>query len=213
MAEFITPSRSAHRGGILVIHSWWGLTDSFRRFGQLLAEHGYTVGLSDLFDGKTARSIAQARKRRSAPRKEPMYKTLIRDLDTLQSQAGSQLPVGVVGFSMGGHRAVWLSQQSDLPINSALLYYAARGGNFSKSRALYLAHFANHDEWVTASARRTMERQLKAAGRPYTGYEYDGTGHWFAETDRQNDYVIAAAELALSRTVAHFEATLGNGIS
>ena len=66
----------------------------------------------------------------------------------------------------------------------------------------------NHDEWVTASARRTMERQLKAAGRPYTGYEYDGTGHWFAETDRQNDYVIAAAELAFNRTVAHFEATL-----
>ena len=208
MSEFITPSKAKNRRGILVFHSWWGLTNSFRDFGQSLADQGFVVGLSDLFNGKTAHTEEDARRLRSAPRREPMYKSLLRDVIEVQDRTQSDAPLGLVGFSMGGHWAVWLSQRPNLPIASVVLYYAARGGAFSNSHASYLAHFAENDDWVSRTSRRTMERGIKAANRPYTSFDYPGTGHWFAETSAKESYKPEAAQIALKRTVQHFKSTL-----
>ncbi len=118
----------------LVIHSWWGLTSAFVDFGETLAEEGFAVGLADLFDGKTASNPEQAKRLRGASRREPMYRTLIRNIGELQAFDGrSGAKVGLVGFSMGGHWAVWLSQRPELPIGATVLYYAARGGSFAGS--------------------------------------------------------------------------------
>lgn len=208
VAEFIPPSKAKNRGGVLVIHSWWGLTDSFRDYGQVLADQGFVVGLSDLFGGKTAHTAQDAKRLRSAPRREPMYKSLVRDLIEVQDRAQSDAPLGVVGFSMGGHWAVWLSQRPDPPIASVVLYYAARGGDFSNSRASYLAHFAGTDEWVSSASRRTMERQIKSAQRPYASFDYPETGHWFAETAALESYQSEAAQIAMKRTIQHLKSTL-----
>ncbi len=62
-------SASATGGGVLVIHSWWGLTRSFEAFGQALAKAGFVIGLADLFEGKTADTETAARQLRAAPRK------------------------------------------------------------------------------------------------------------------------------------------------
>ncbi|MEZ5779241.1 MAG: dienelactone hydrolase family protein [Paracoccaceae bacterium] len=191
-------------GRVLVIHSWWGLTRSFHDYAAQLAAEGFTVGSSDLFGGQTASDIEGARRLRRLPRRIPMYKSLIADIETLLAfEAPAPREVAIVGFSMGGHWAVWLSQQPGLPIRSTVLYYAARGGNFAASTSSYLAHFAQNDPWVSASARRGMERALTRAGRSYAAHDYPGTGHWLAEADRSQDYDAEAAALALQRTVSH----------
>lgn len=192
------------RQGVLVIHSWWGLTDSFRAYGEALAKEGFVVGLADLFDGRTASDIAEAKALRAMRRSEPMYRTLMRDLAGLRKEAGTER-VGLVGFSMGGHWAVWLSQRPELPVAAAVLYYAARAGDFGGSRASYLAHFAVEDGWVSAAARKRMEKEIAKAGRPYRAHVYPGAGHWFAENDRP-EYEPAAAALAFARTVGHLRA-------
>lgn len=51
-------------GAVLVIHSWWGLTESFRVYGNKLAQAGYLVGLADLFDGQIANTELEARRLR-----------------------------------------------------------------------------------------------------------------------------------------------------
>ena len=107
---------------------------------------------------------------------------------------------------MGGHWAVWLSQQSDLPIRSAVLYYAARGGSVANSKVSFPAHFADVDLWVRTTARRRMERAIVAADRPYAAYDYPGTGHWFAESAREHDYNPESAKSAFDRTLAHLKA-------
>jgi carboxymethylenebutenolidase len=103
---------------------------------------------------------------------------------------------------MGAHWAVWLSQQPGNPIRKVVLYYGARGGNFAASRASYLAHFAEADPWVSATARRGMEKALGDAGRRYRAFDYPGTGHWFAESDSPETFDAAAARCAFTRTLA-----------
>lgn len=195
----------SRRVPVLLIHSWWGQTGSFIGYAEALASHGFFVGVSDLFDGRTASTEAEARQLRSAPRKQPMYRTLIADMETLRQRTGSRR-VAVVGFSMGGHWAVWLAQRAELAVSHAVLYYAARAGDFSASKASFQAHFAEDDPWVTASARRGMERAIAKTACAYQSHDYPGTGHWFAETDRAGDYDAGAAALAFGRTLAHLSA-------
>ena len=137
-----------------------------------------------------------------------MYKTLIRNINELRESDDARGDLGIVGFSMGGHWAVWLSQRSDLPIGATVLYYASRAGSFRRSHSSFLAHYAQTDPWVSAAARRKMESEIEKAGRPYTAFDYPGTGHWFAESDRPGEYAPDAAALALERTLIHLQETL-----
>lgn len=189
-------------GGVLVIHSWWGLTSSFVEFGKALRGEGFTVAVADLFDGKTAKTEAQARELRSARRREPMYKTLQNGLETVRERLTEQGRLGVVGFSMGGHWAVWLAQHSRPPIDAVVIYYAARAGDFSHCRAPMLCHFAEHDPFVRPAARRKMEKAASVAGCRVTSFDYSGTAHWFAESAQRDVFDHAAAEQARMRTVA-----------
>lgn len=203
--EAIAP-RNAPTGAILVIHSWWGLTASFRAYGSSLAKAGYLVGLADLFHGQVATTQAEARRLRALPRRTPMYKTLGADLAALRAMAGSdKVGVGTVGFSMGGHWAVWLSQRPEYDIAATVLYYAARAGDFSRCRAGITAHFAENDPWVSPSARKNMERAIHKSGCRYDAFDYPGTQHWFAEAARPTEFDAAAAKLALDRDLRHFQ--------
>jgi len=191
--------------GVLVIHSWWGANSGFVSFCQALASEGFVTGLADLFCGGTASSPEEARRLRRASRREPMYRTLIRNIDELQSFDGAGADIGVVGFSMGGHWAVWLSQQGELPICATVLYYAARAGSFAASRSSFLAHYADRDPWVSRPSRRRMEREIEKAGCAYQAFDYPGTRHWFAEEDRAQEYEAEASGLSFERTARHLK--------
>ncbi len=190
----------AGRRAVLVIHSWWGKSVGIEHFGRRLADEGFLVGLADLFDGDTATTIPQAEALRARRRNVPMYRTLIADIEELRARSGS--PVGVVGFSMGGHWAVWLAQRPELPIDATVLYYAVRAGSFTYCRSPILAHFADDDAWVKPAGRRRMEKAIAEGDVPYRAHDYPTTEHWFAESDRP-EYHPAAAQEAFERTLAH----------
>lgn len=184
-------------GRVLVIHSWWGLTDSFRRYADSLAAEGFRVAVPDLFGGATARTEEEALRLRARTGRVSRYRLL--EAGLAQVRGGREdAPVGVVGFSMGGHWAVWLAQRRAYGVAAACLYYAARAGTFTPPTR-YLAHYAPDDPWVSATARSRMERAVRKAGCDYAAYDYPGCGHWFAESDRPDAYAADATALALSR--------------
>jgi carboxymethylenebutenolidase len=197
LAYVTSPSRPASVP-VLVTHSWWGLTTSFTAYADALAGAGFLAACVDLFDGRVAVTEAEARALRRERRREPAYRTLQRALRELASISDGQSPA-VAGFSMGGHWAIWLAQHPDPPVSAVVLYYAARGGDFSAATAPVLAHYADADRFVSPGGRRTMERALSARGRSYQAHDYPGTAHWFAESDSAA-FDAGAASRAFDRT-------------
>lgn len=190
--------------GVLVLHAWWGLNDALKGFCTRLAESGFVVFAPDLYHGKVARDIPEAEALGSAldasfqQAKEEISEAA-RYLSERVGQASRSL--AVVGFSLGVYYALDLAAADPELIRSVVIFYGTGDGDYSSSKAAYLGHFAENDEFEPASSVDELEASLKRAGRPVTFYRYPETGHWFFEPDRPQAYDPAAARLAWERTL------------
>ena len=189
----------------MVLHAWWGLNDTMKAFCTHLAESGFVAFAPDLYHGKVADNITDA-------------ETLGKALDTNQVQAKADIAdaamflnervdeqadrgIAVIGFSLGAYYALDLAAADPEHIRSVVIFYGTGGDDYSNSRAAYLGHFAEKDEFEPQSNIDNLEESLRHAGRPVTFYRYSGTGHWFFEPDRSQAYNEAAASLAWDRTL------------
>jgi len=202
---FLAVPSTGKASAVLVLHAWWGLNDTMKAFCTRLAESGFVAFAPDLYHGKVADNIADA-------------ETLVKALDTNHLQAKADIAdatmflneragqadrgLAVIGFSLGAYYALDLAVADPEHIRSVVIFYGTGGGDYSNSRAAYLGHFAENDEFEPQSDVDKLEAALQRAGRPVTFYRYSGTGHWFFEPDRSQAYNQAAASLAWDRTLA-----------
>jgi carboxymethylenebutenolidase len=191
--------------GVLVLHAWWGLNDTIKAFCMQLAEAGFVVFAPDLYHGQIADDIAGAETLGAALdanylQAKAEIADAIRFLHERSEPAESGL--AVIGFSLGVYYALDLAAADPEHIRSVVIYYGTGDGDYSNSRAAYLGHFAENDEFEPQSNVDALEESLRRAGRPVTFYRYSGAGHWFCEPDRSQAYVQAAANLAWERTLA-----------
>ena len=204
--------KSGAGGGVLILHSWWGLNPFFKQLCRRFADEGFVALAADLYDGKVAVSIEEAKALRSkvtATRKEPAYKYLTRMIRYLSTHEAVTSPsIAVVGFSMGGHWAYWLAQRLELPIAATATFYAARSGDYSQSSSSFLAHFAETDDWVSSASIKKLSRSLENAGRDFSFHTYPGTSHWFFEQDRTDAFDPQATTIAWERTLVFLRTSL-----
>jgi len=194
--------------GVLVLHAWWGLTETFKQVCDRLAEAGFVALAPDLYHGKTTASVEEA---------EALVEALDQDVERVRddiavaAQVLRQLPatkladgrdkLALVGFSMGGAYALDMSITLDKEIAAVVTFYASYPGlDYRKASSVYLCHFAEDDPFEPAGSVAEMERELQAAGRPVTVYTYPGTKHWFFEENRP-EYDAEAARVAWERTI------------
>lgn len=191
--------------GVLVLHAWWGLNNTMKAFCTRLAESGFVAFAPDLYHGKLADNIADAEKLAQALGTNYLQANAeIADAaDFVQERTGQADPgIAVIGFSLGANYALDLAAAHPEHIHSVVLFYGTGGADFSNSKAAYLGHFAENDEFEPQAGVDELEETLRRAGRPVTFYRYSGTGHWFFESDRLQAYNQAAATLAWDRTLA-----------
>lgn len=206
MSDYLAKPKSMRRGGILVLHAWWGLNDVFKDFCNRLADEGYLVLAPDLYNGAIAKTIPEAEKLRTKLKRDTTSKQILEALKQLRSETGQ--PVGLIGFSLGAYWGLWLIEEKPKDIAATVLFYGARGGEYAKTKSAFIGHFAETDQYVSDSGRKKLEKTLKAAGREVAFHVYPDTGHWFFENDRP-EYNPQAAELAWQRTVEFLHAQFG----
>jgi carboxymethylenebutenolidase len=190
--------------GVLVLHAWWGLNDTVRAICDRLAGAGFVAFAPDLYHGQVADTIAGAEALGEALDANHLQaKAEIAEAVTFLADRADQAERGlaVIGFSLGAYYALHLSNADPEHVRSVVVFYGTGHDDFSRSRAAYLGHFAEHDEFEPPSDVDYLEEALRRAGRPATFYTYDGTGHWFFEPDRPHAYDEAAATLAWERTL------------
>lgn len=190
--------------GVLVLHAWWGLNDTMRSVCTRLAEAGFVAFAPDLYHGKVVDTIAEAEAMAGSlfDNLEPSKDEVAGAISLLNQRAGQTgNGLAVIGFSLGAFYALDLSTTNPEHIRSVVLFYGTGGGDFSRSQAAYLGHFAEADEFEPTSEVDALEAALQQAGRPVTFYRYSGTGHWFFEPDRTDAFNQEAASLAWDRTL------------
>lgn len=202
---FLALPPAGNGNGVLVLHAWWGLNDTFKAVCNRLAQAGFVAFAPDLYHGQVADTIAGA-------------EALVKVLNANQLQANADIAqataflndyvgpsdrgLAVIGFSLGANFALDLSNADSAHIRSVVLFYGTGAEDFSQSQAAYLGHFAENDDFEPQASVDHLKAILKRAGRPVTFYSYPGTGHWFFEPDRPQAYNPAAATLAWERTLA-----------
>jgi carboxymethylenebutenolidase len=187
------------RGGILVLHAWWGLNHFFRDFCNRLAADGFLAFAPDLYDGEIARTIPEAEKLRKKLNQRTAEAIIAEAVNQVQQDVNRK-QIGLVGFSLGAYYALGLSQEKSDCLVGTVLFYGSRGGDYSETKSAFLGHYAETDPYVADSGRKKLEKNLKAAGREVVFFVYPKTRHWFFENGRP-EYNPQAASLAWTRTL------------
>jgi carboxymethylenebutenolidase len=208
---FLAEPKSGHGPGVLVLHPWWGLNADVKAFCRRLAGSGFVAFAPDLFHGKvvTTRSEAEALVH-AYEAKAPELRAQIADAAKYLSDRTSGGEIGVVGFSFGAPYALALSNSEPALVRAVVVYYGTGQEDFSKSKASYLGHFAENDEFEPKEGVEGQTKLIRSAGRPATIYTYPGTGHWFSEPSVKAAYNKAAAQSAWERTLRFLRENLAS---
>ena len=196
---FLAVPPSGKGPGVLLLHAWWGLNATMKAFCTQLAESGFVAFAPDLYHGKIAENITDAENLGKALDTNHLQaKAEIADATKFLNECVGQADRGlaVIGFSLGAYYALDLAAADPERIRSVVIFYGTGDGDYDNSRAAYLGHFAENDEFEPQSKIDHLERSLRHAGRLVTFYRYTGTTHWFLEPDRPQAFNQAAASLA-----------------
>jgi carboxymethylenebutenolidase len=209
---FLAVPATGNGRGVLVLHPWWGLNATMRMVCTQLSEAGYVAFAPDLYHGQLATTISEAESLSNALDERQARADSAAALDFLGEHAApAGQALAAIGFSLGAYFALDLSATDPDRLRAVVVFYGTRPGDYTASRAAYLGHFAEVDEFESEADVNGLEASLRAAGRPVTFYRYPGTGHWFFEPDRTDAYSPAAATLAWERTLTFLRNALPPG--
>jgi len=190
------------RGGVLILHAWWGLNDFFKGVANKLASQGFLALAADLHDSAVAGSVAEAKELLSKMDDARVKQIVLGAADYLGSDPSMKgRKIGVVGFSMGAGWSLLLSTLKPESVGAVVVFYGTYPMDFSKSEASYLGHYAPDDEWEPLADVRATEEKIRGAGREVAFHFYPGTKHWFVEENRPVEYNRDASDLAWKRTL------------
>ena len=188
----VYPERPNKTGVVIVIHDIRGMADSPRAVGDQLAQDGFIAIVPDFLSGKgpngggtesLGTGVGQAIQ---AITPEDFVARMNAAMEYGKKLPASNGKTGVVGFCWGGQKS-FLSAISMPTLNAAVVYYgdipgfangAAPAAEVAKIKAPVLGFYGGNDARINATLEGTTAA-MKAAGKSYETYIFDGAGHGF----------------------------------
>lgn len=211
-AYFVAPTEG--RGpGVLLLHSWWGLSSFFRELADRFADEGYTVLAPDLNFGKLFDDRGEAQDHLLDANPDRLARLTLTSAKLLQEKADDPTrPIAVVGYSMGASLGLWASVRIPETVGAVSAFYGTQSIDFAGARASYQVHLAEQDPMVVSDEAALMEATISLEELDIESFTYPGTGHWFFEADRP-EFQPEAASLAWDRTLRFLGTSLPPGVS
>ena len=188
--------------GVLVLHSWWGLTRSAKGVAESLADSGYTALVPDLCGGVVPADADEAQRLLADSDPNETADLVLKSLAALRALSEDpDRPAAVVGYSMGASWALWVATRQPSSVDAVVAYYGSQNIDFDDLVAPVLGHYAEVDPLVTEDALVEMQARLLLSDKHVEIHRYPDTRHWFAEPGVVEHHDPGAADLAWQRTL------------
>lgn len=168
--------------GILVLHSFWGLTASVKGLCDGLADYGYTVLAPDINFGELPETEQEALDHLGAASPDRLASLVLSSAKLLHEKSTGG-DIGIIGFGMGGSLGLWASVRLPDVVGAAVSFYGTQQIDFAGSNSSYLIHLAEEDEYITDDETVFMEATMGLESLPVETITYPGTRHGFCEPD------------------------------
>ena len=194
--------------GVLILHSFWGLTSSVKNLADGLADRGYTVLAPDINFGELPESEQDALDHLGEASPDRLASLVFTSAKLLHERS-TEGPIGVVGFGMGGSLGLWASVRLNDLVAAAVSFYGSQQIDFAGSRSSYLIHLAEEDEFITDDEAAFMEATMGLESLPVEVIRYPKTKHGFCEPDGDT-FDPEAFERAWAATLVFLAAQLSD---
>lgn len=192
--------KSGSGPGVLVLHSWFGLTDEVRDLCNALADEGFTALAPDLF-GEVATDRDHGEQLLAEVDPNQLVLGVQSCADALRRMpATPDGPIMVIGYSMGASLGLWLSEREPDTVSAVSAYYGTQSIDFTETQSRYQFHLAEDDPMIDTDELALMEASLGLADRPIEIHRYPAVEHFFAERGTPAHDPTAAGE-AWTRTL------------
>ncbi|MBM4261822.1 MAG: dienelactone hydrolase family protein [Deltaproteobacteria bacterium] len=201
-----TPAGNPNAPAVVVIQEWWGLNDQIKSVGDRFAALGYRTLVPDLYKGKVALDVAEAKHMMTNLNFGDAATQDVRGAVQYLKQSGGK--VGVVGFCMGGALTV-LSAMYVKEANACSSWYGfppEQAGDVKTITTPLQLHLAEKDQSFTPEAGRALEGKLREGKVPFESHWYDA-GHAFFNEKGPN-YNADCSKSAWERTTEFFAKNL-----
>ncbi|MGF1618021.1 MAG: dienelactone hydrolase family protein [Acidimicrobiia bacterium] len=185
--------------GVLLLHSFWGLTPAVKVMADRLADEGYTVLVPDINFGELPDSETEAVDHLGMANPDRLA-SLVLSSAQLLAEKSSQPTIAAVGFGMGGSMALWASVRLNSIVDRVVSFYGTQQIDFAGSRSRYMVHLAESDEYITDDETAFMEATMGLESLEVAFHYYPRTRHGFADPDGAT-FDPDSSDLAWKRTV------------
>jgi len=196
-------------GGVIVVHENRGLNPYIEDVARRAALAGFISIAPDALTplGGYPGNDDEGRTMQAKRDPEEMNQNFMDAFTYLKNHKDCNGKVGVVGFCYGGGIANMLAVREP-ELSAAVPFYGSqpKAEDVPKIKAPLLLHYASLDTRITGGWP-AYEAALKADGKKYQAYIYEGANHGF-HNDTTPRYDKAAAELAWKRTIDFFKENL-----
>ncbi|WP_374333900.1 dienelactone hydrolase family protein [Aestuariivirga sp.] len=197
---------------VFVIHENRGLNPHIKDVTRRVAKEGFIAFGGDFLTAKGGTPADEDKARELigtlTPQEISTFGTSA--LDALAKIEGGNGKVGAVGFCWGGGVVNQAAVSGDPNLKAGVAYYGMqpKSAEVPKITAPLMLQYAGLDERINAGIK-DYEAALKANGKVFELFVYDGVNHAFNNDTNAARYNKAAADLAWGRTIGFFKKYLG----